>query len=175
MPLRGHSFFFLGTGGAARATSVHFARRGAARLFLANRTEAKARHLAETLAAAAPDCQVQCLPLADSQRIAAALKETDCLIQATSLGLHPHDALPLDPDLVPVTLPVMDMIYRETPFLHAVAERGCATADGRGMLLHQGVRSFELWTGKPAPVQAMRRGLEEALAARPASPESTSS
>ena len=48
------------------------------------------------------------------------------------------------------------------------AARGCPTADGRGMLLHQGVRSFELWTGRQVPGEAMRAGLARALAARSA-------
>ena len=37
-------------------------------------------------------------------------------------------------------------------------------ADGRGMLLHQGCRSFTLWTGREAPVEAMREALAQGLA-----------
>jgi shikimate dehydrogenase len=162
----GARFLFLGTGGAARATAVYFASSGAAEIILVNRTVSKAETLAGTIAAAAPGCPVRCLPLADTGAVARALGSTDCLIQSTSLGLHVGDPPPLDPALLPPTLAVMDMIYGNTPFLQGARARGCRTADGRGMLLYQGVRSFELWTGQRAPVEAMRAGLEQALAAR---------
>ena len=53
------------------------------------------------------------------------------------------------------------MIYRpaQTPLLRAARDAGCRTANGLGMLLYQGVRAFEIWTGKPAPVEVMRRAL----------------
>ena len=57
------------------------------------------------------------------------------------------------------------MIYRpmETPFLRAAKAAGCRAANGAGMLLHQGARALELWTGRPAPVAAMRAALEKSL------------
>ena len=166
LAVAGGRFLFLGTGGAARATAVHFARAGAAEIILVNRTVSKAETLAATLNAAAPHCPVRCLPLAATAAVAHALDTVDCLIQSTSLGLHAGDPPPLDPTLLPPPLAVMDMIYGDTPFLQGARARGCRTADGRGMLLYQGVRSFELWTGRQAPVAAMRAGLERALAAR---------
>jgi shikimate dehydrogenase len=69
----------------------------------------------------------------------------------------------MEPALLPARLAVMDMIYRTTPFLAAAAARGCRTADGRWMLLHQGARSFTLWTGQAAPVEIMRQALWNAL------------
>jgi shikimate dehydrogenase len=56
-----------------------------------------------------------------------------------------------------------DMIYRpaETPLLKAAKAAGCRTANGLGMLLHQGARALELWTGRTAPVQLMRTALEK--------------
>jgi shikimate dehydrogenase len=164
--VNGARFLFLGTGGAARATAVHFASAGAAEIVLVNRTLSKAETLAASIAAAAPRCPVTCLPLAATAAVGQALGRMDCLIQSTSLGLRAGDPLPLDPALLPPPLAVLDMIYGNTPFLQGARARGCRTADGRGMLLYQGVRSFELWTGMQAPVEAMRAGLEEALAAR---------
>jgi shikimate dehydrogenase len=53
------------------------------------------------------------------------------------------------------------MIYRpsETPFLRAAKEAGCKTANGLGMLLYQGAKALELWTGKNAPIPIMREAL----------------
>ena len=159
---------FLGTGGAARAAAVYAAVHGAAEIILVNRTLSRAEALAETIRHAAPTCPVRCLPLADADNIAALLPSCDVLIQCTSLGLKANDPLPFAPELIPPGLAVMDMIYGFTPFRAQCAARGCPTADGSGMLLHQGCRSLELWTGQDAPVAAMRQALAQALAKRQA-------
>jgi len=158
-----HRFLFLGSGGAARATSVYFARQGAAELVLVNRTVSKAEALADTIRRAAPECQVKVLPLAEDILIGKALERVDVLVQATALGLRAGDPLPLNPGLIPSHVAVMDMIYGCTPFRQGAEKGGCRTADGRGMLLHQGVRSFEIWTKQRAPVETMRNALEKAL------------
>jgi shikimate dehydrogenase len=53
------------------------------------------------------------------------------------------------------------MIYRpaETPFLQAAKAAGCRTANGVGMLLYQGAKALELWSGQPAPLESMRTAL----------------
>ena len=55
------------------------------------------------------------------------------------------------------------MIYRpaETPFLRAAKAAGCQTANGLGMLLYQGAAALELWSGRPAPIDAMRAALRK--------------
>ena len=55
------------------------------------------------------------------------------------------------------------MVYRpaETPLLHAARTAGCKTVNGLGMLLHQGAKALEMWTGRTAPLEVMRRALEE--------------
>lgn len=159
---------FLGTGGAARAAAVYAAVHGAAEIILVNRTISRAEALAESIRLAAPACPVRCLPLADAAAIAAVLPSCDVLIQCTSLGLHAGDPLPFAPELIPPAVAVMDMVYGFTPFRSQCAARGCHTADGSGMLLHQGCRSLELWTGQAAPIDAMRQALALALANRQA-------
>ena len=160
----GRRVAFLGAGGAARATSVYFALRGVGSMVIANRTQSKAERLADAIRAAAPSCAVCCIPPEDTTRVRSALTDADVLIQATSLGLHDGDPLPLPPDCLPTSLCVMDMIYRKTPFLEGAAARGCRAADGRGMLLHQGVKSLSIWTGTATPpVEPMRSALHAAL------------
>jgi shikimate dehydrogenase len=87
------------------------------------------------------------------------------LLNATSLGLKTDDASPLDEKQFSLkqTRAVYDMIYRpaETKLLVAAKAAGCQTANGLGMLLHQGAKAFEIWTGKPAPLDVMRRALEQ--------------
>jgi shikimate dehydrogenase len=103
---------------------------------------------------------------AETAAVADRLAAADACIQSTTLGLAPGDALPFPPEMIPQNVAVMDMIYRQTPVLEALAARGIRTADGRAMLLHQGVKSLSLWTGRGAPVDAMREALAAALAAR---------
>lgn len=55
---------------------------------------------------------------------------------------------------------LMDGLTPETPLLAAARRRGCRAVNGLGMLLHQGALAFERWTGRPAPLDAMRTALE---------------
>jgi shikimate dehydrogenase len=93
----------------------------------------------------------------------------DLLLNATSLGLKPGDPLPLDEKQFSLrqARAVYDMIYKpaETKLL-AAAKAGLQDANGLGMLLHQGAKAFEIWTGKPAPLDVMRRALEQSKGQR---------
>jgi len=86
-------------------------------------------------------------------------------LNTTSLGLKPGDASPLDEKQFSLkqARAVYDMIYRpaETKLIAAAKKAGCQTANGFGMLLHQGAKAFEIWTGQPAPLDVMRRALEQ--------------
>src|SRR5204862_5728587 len=89
--------------------------------------------------------------------------DVDLLLNATSLGLKTSDELPLNEARFPLkqARTVYDMIYRpaETPLLKAAQAAGCRTANGIGMLLYQGAKALELWTGRSAPVEVMRQAL----------------
>ena len=89
----------------------------------------------------------------------------DLVLNATSLGLKPEDPLPCDTRLFGLTRAgaVYDMIYRpaETSLLRAARQAGCRVANGLGMLLHQGARALELWSGQQPPLEAMRVALLE--------------
>jgi shikimate dehydrogenase len=93
--------------------------------------------------------------------------EMDLVLNCTSLGLAKGDALPLDTDLFSLdkTRAVYDMIYQpaETPLLAAARAANCQTANGLGMLLHQGAKALEIWSGQTAPLKVMRAALEEAV------------
>ena len=86
-------------------------------------------------------------------------------MNATSLGLKTGDASPLDEKQFSLkqARAVYDMIYRpaETKLLAAAKKSCCKTANGLGMLLHQGATAFKIWTGRPAPIEVMRRALEQ--------------
>ena len=86
------------------------------------------------------------------------------MLNATSLGLKPDDALPIDESQFGLANApaVFDMIYQPalTPFLTRATDAGCRTANGLGMLLWQGAKALEIWTGQVAPIDVMRTALQ---------------
>ncbi|MGH3713033.1 MAG: shikimate dehydrogenase, partial [Micromonosporaceae bacterium] len=65
-------------------------------------------------------------------------------------------------------LTVFDALYHPwpTPLAAAASAAGCRVVGGLELLLAQAVRQFELFTGVPAPVPAMRDALHAAAARR---------
>jgi shikimate dehydrogenase len=97
--------------------------------------------------------------------LAGLLPALDLLVDATPRGLAAADDAGLDLARLRRGATVVDLVVRrETPLVAAARARGLAASTGAPMLLHQGARSFEAWTGLPAPIEAMRGALEEALA-----------
>jgi shikimate dehydrogenase len=147
----------LGAGGAGRTAALKLGAEGAAELYLVNRTIDKAEVLAKELRAANPKLKVVADYPAGSTRV-------DLVLNATSLGLRPDDPLPFDPARLSLKNvgAAYDMIYRpaETAFLGVAKASGCRIVNGIGMLLYQGTKALELWTGQQAPVEKMREALE---------------
>ena len=155
----------LGCGGAGRALALVCAMQGAAAILVADVNLAARRRLLLALRKTAPGLPVAGISLARA-RIAA--RDCDLIIQATPVGMHPGDPSLLPPESFRKGQLVFDLIYNPavTPLLAAAQAAGARTANGLGMLLHQGVRAFRLWTGRKPPVATMRAALEKALKAR---------
>ncbi len=144
--VRGLEATVLGAGGSARAVAWALADAGAARVTVVNRTPARAEALAADLGVEAADT-----PAAG-----------DLLVNCTSVGLGP-----VDPDealaslglaaLAPPAV-VVDLVYaaQATPVQRWAAEGGARFVDGTEILVRQGALSLERWTGRAAPVEAMR-------------------
>lgn len=155
----GKQVALFGAGGAARAAAVQLALDGAAQLVIFNRTVAKARMLAETIAAET-GCAARAYALDDVEALRAAVTEADLVINGTKLGMAPYPETCVLPDARwlarrPV---VADFVYNpvQTRLLAMAAAAGCPTLDGLAMLLWQGAQAFALWTGRPMPVAAVR-------------------
>ena len=155
---RGASALLLGAGGAGRTAALKLAAEGIRHLYLVNRTVAKAAAVGAEIRQLYPHTQVV-TGYPDGA--------VDLVLNATSLGLRTDDPLPLDPGAFPLAKAgaVYDMIYRpsETPLLRQAKAAGCRTANGLGMLLYQGAKALEIWSGRPAPVEIMRRALRDAM------------
>ena len=152
---------FFGAGGAARAVVFYLAEHGAAAIRLVNRTRERAEELAADLRRACPALEIDCAAPRDAAAVRDFLADSGLAVQATSQGLHPEDAPPFDLGLLDgmTHLACFDMIYHRTPFQEKAAACGLRTSGGIGMLLHQGAKSLELWTGRTAPEEVMRKAL----------------
>jgi shikimate dehydrogenase len=158
MKIRGAKVLLLGAGGAGRTAALKLAAERVAELYLVNRTQSKAVVVANEIKMHFPAVKVS---------TAYPKGKVDLLLNATSLGLKPGDPSPLNEKKFKFkqTPAVYDMVYRpaETPLLHAARMAGCKTVNGLNMLLQQGAKAFEIWTGRAAPLQVMRRALEDSV------------
>lgn len=150
----GAKILLLGAGGAGRGAAFKLAADGAAELFLINRTQKRTRTLSLEIRKSFPRVHV-------STSYPAA--RIDLLVNATSLGLKPSDPMPFDRREFSLDQAdaVYDLIYRPavTELLRAAKRAGCRTANGLGMLLYQGAKALEIWSGQRAPIEVMRRAL----------------
>lgn len=151
----------LGAGGAAKAIAVECALAGAASVTIINRTPKRAQELADVVLThtQAKACAVKWEP---QQKIPA---DTQILINATSIGLHPDCGQKPDIDYETIrdTMVVTDVVFNpaDTLFLKEAALRGAKTVSGLGMLACQGALNFTLWTGVPAPLEVMEETLRK--------------
>ena len=154
LELAGKTVLVLGAGGAGRTAALKLASDGVAALFLVNRTPSKAEAVAQQIRRLYPHVKLT---------LGYPPGRVDLVLNATSLGLKEGEPLPVaERDFsLHAAGAVFDMIYRpaETPLLRLAKAAGCRVANGLGMLLHQGARALELWSGRPAPVETMRRAL----------------
>jgi shikimate dehydrogenase len=151
--LSGAPVILLGAGGAARGAAVECLQRGCASLHVANRTR---ENLDLLLAALAPLARGIPLTGFSPTDPPDTLVPGAIVINATSAGLKESDAAPIDLGRLPRPSAVFDMIYNppETPLLRAARALGARCANGLSMLVHQGAKALEIWTGAPAPQTA---------------------
>ena len=149
-PLDG-TVVMLGAGGGARA--VAHAVHGKGKLAIVARTPRDFR---------VDDVAMTVTPWND-EVLAKLLPRADVLVDATPRGLDPN-AAPIDLSPLPAHAVVLDLVVaRDTALTAAAKARGLKASAGAPMLVHQGARALELWTGKKAPIDVMRQALDAAL------------
>lgn len=150
----------IGAGGAAAATAYALTQEGAREMIVVNRTIARAAELADRLHARFPHLE---LAVNDWD----ALTRMHLIVNASAIGMSPRQnesPIPQHRTIKPGQI-VFDLVYNppETPLLREAARAGARGIGGLEMLVYQGARSFELWTGKDAPVEVMQSAAEGAL------------
>lgn len=162
----------LGGGGAARAAVYGLAKERALEVRIMNRHLDRAKRIVRDFQDFFPKTIFAVLPWRD-EKLKDVLAETDLVVNATSVGLSPADPVLISKALIPnatrrKSMLFFDLIYfpSTTPFLKAAQSKGHKTLGGLEMLLYQGAKALEYWTGRKAPVRVMRQTLIRALQAR---------
>ena len=142
----------LGAGGASRAVIAALLSEGSKEIIVLNRTIEKAEALKEDY-----DNKIT---VESWKNINEVVASSSNIINTTSLGMNNESLIAIQPDAIPETALVSDLVYTplETNFLKMAKNRGSRTVDGLGMLIHQGVPGFEAWFGqKPLVTEELRK------------------
>ncbi len=161
--VEGDAVFVLGCGGAGRAIALQSAVKGARSIVLADIDADRVRRLKDEIIGLTPNVEVV-EALCDCEK-AELCRACDLVVQASPVGMKEGDPSLLPPEAFRAGQRAFDLIYMypETAFLTTAREAGAGIANGLGMLLHQGARAFEIWTGIEPDIPAMRQALEEAV------------
>ncbi len=161
----GMSVFMLGAGGAAKGVAISLLNAGVSEMIILARRQEKGAELAKRLCAISPRSQVTVAAFRPEKGQTSTTGRPILLINTTPLGMKTGDPLPFPPENIQSDWVVADLIYNpyETPLLIAAKQIGALTVPGLGMLLHQGVLAFEIWTKQKPPVEVMRKALFQAF------------
>ncbi|MFH1198977.1 MAG: shikimate dehydrogenase [Candidatus Omnitrophota bacterium] len=151
----------IGAGGAARAICVYLSRNNPKKILIYDIDKTRACGLIKHLQGNFSGTVFNSVDLVTDLNI----QESDLLINASSNGMREEDALLVEAKEINSKMLVYDLIYnpRQTKLLEMAQVQGARVSNGLGMLLYQGVAAFELWTGKIAPVEVMRKALNEGV------------
>lgn len=164
----GHRCVVIGAGGGGRAAAFALAGAGASNVTVFNRTEGKAQSLVAAVRRAVPACAVEAAPLAVTA-MAPSVENADIVVHATPATMSAAmgggggraDWLEALIRRLRGGMVVLDMVYTPvwTELLDGAKAAGAGAISGLSMLVFQGARSFEIWTGRAAPVSVMRQAV----------------
>jgi len=153
----------LGAGGGARAVVYGLITQGFQRIIVFNRHLHRAEGMVKHFGRTAAHMELRAMPFHESV-IEAELARAKLLVNASSVGRDGVET-PIAQELLPPELLVLDLLYtpKESRLLREARASGASSAmNGDLMLLHQTSAAFELWTGKPAPMDVLRERLDAA-------------
>lgn len=162
--LRGQEMTLLGSGGAASAVVAQAALDGLSHIHIFSRPDSASTQCLKEEALRIREvspCQISFYDLTNLSRMRECIGQSQVLVNASSVGMAPRTDACLIPDasFFRPDLLVADVIYnpRETHLLAMAGECGCDTLNGLPMLLHQGAKAFEIWTGQKMPLEHIRK------------------
>lgn len=152
----------IGAGGAAKAVIFALLKNGVKEISVYDIDKYKSLSLAKRFRDNFPESKFLVVAAVKDLNI----EDKDLLINASPIGMHAQDPCLVSSSMLHPELFVYDLIYNplETPLLKLAKDRGCRYANGLGMLLYQGVESFNIWMKpKKAPVEIMRKALTKEI------------
>ncbi|WP_019241096.1 MULTISPECIES: shikimate dehydrogenase [Bacillus] len=161
----GKKMTLIGAGGAATAIAIQAALDGINEISIFNSKDDffnRAEHNARIINEAIPNvqCNAEVYDLEDIDRLKAEIATSDILTNATGVGMKPleHINLIQDSSWLRPELIVSDIVYipRKTKMIEMAEQVGCKTINGLGMMLWQGAKAFEIWTGQEMPVEYVK-------------------
>ncbi|MEW6681150.1 MAG: shikimate dehydrogenase [bacterium] len=154
--LKGKNALLIGCGGAGRAIAVSLAYEGIARLCISDVSKERENGLYRLL-----KDNFNCFVKSFDGKI----EPYDLIINASPLGMKENEPIPIERSLIQKGQIVYDIIYNppKTRLLIEAEKRGAKIINGIEMLIHQGARAFEIWTGVYPPLEVMRRAVLEKL------------
>lgn len=165
--ISGKKASIIGTGGAARAAAIGLCSLGISEIDFYTRNIVNASNMVNFLRSQFLTVRFnlkQIQSLAD-------LSDTYILVNASPIGMRGKamDLMPVEPKVLktmPLTAIVYDIVYnpRKTLLIKSANECGLETIDGCEMLIHQGAKAFEIWTGQKPPISVMKIALLDSLA-----------
>ena len=157
---RRKKFFIMGAGGVSRAISFSLALSGAKRIVLLDDIKTKAIRLAKSLE---KNTKGEVIALEkDKKAMKELILDSDVFINATPCGMKKSDSRLINPKFLHKKLFVCDVIYNPpaTRLLKDAKKKGARTLNGLSMLINQGAISFNLWTGRKASLDVMRKAIK---------------
>ena len=166
--INGKKVSITGAGGAARAVAFQIANSGIDELSILNRNAIKAESLADdlktNLESIGIEIGINAYGMDDLKR---ELSDSDIFIDTTPIGMYPNveDKAIASADMLHEDLLVNDIVYTpmETSLIKEAKLANATVVPGYKMLLYQGIRSFEIWLGREAPVDVMEKALLNVL------------
>lgn len=163
----GKKALVIGAGGSAKAVALALASEGASEINILNRNIRNGGNLARLLSKLHPSLPTQVIGF-DSDILTPILDGCDIIVNCTILGMKhgpAENASPLKADQIPTGTLVFDLVYNPslTKFMDEANLAGVSNIGGLSMLVYQGAASFELWTGRKAPMSVMLESARTAL------------
>jgi shikimate dehydrogenase len=160
---RAEQILVIGAGGAARGAIAALCRSGAKRIIICNRSLDNARAVMLDMNIRYPETRIDVVR--QHQVSEEYLGSTSLLINTTSLGMNGERIEGINLSHLPEHAKVYDMVYSSsgTPLVNEASASGLRAVNGLGMLVAQGERAFEIWTGHKPPEGVMRQALNSIL------------
>ncbi len=159
--IKGSRILLLGNGGSARAIAFTLLAKGAD-ITIAGRNKKNILKLINDIKKKYKNIDYILMNKIDKDY----MNNINVIINSTPVGMTPDvDNIPIDPGLILKKHAVFDIVYspHNTKLLKAAKSKGCKIVHGIEMLLNQGAKQFEIWTGRKAPLPAMQKAVTKFL------------